>query len=186
MIGLVKIVNVIASTKTNMEIDIEELSQKLMNAEYNPEMFSGLIYRRDNKPTIIMFATGKLSSHGARSETAAKRAIIEVLSEIKNIGGLNKTAHLENINIVNVVGTVFIGYRIDIEELSKNLPNTIYDPEQFPGLIYRPSNDSVVCMIFSTGKIVIVGCNSEVQIRQTYQQFQKTLARADYSYRVES
>jgi len=179
MIRQVKIVNVIASTKSDQHIDIEKLSI-LVNAEYNPEIFSGLIYRRDNKPTIIMFANGKLSSHGARSETAAKQAIIEVFSEIKNLGCLIKTANLKKIKIVNVVGTAFIDDQIDIDELSKNLPNTIFDPEQFPALIHRPSNNSVVCLIFSTGKIVIVGCKSEAQIKQTCQQLMKAINVQDH------
>ena len=82
---------------------------------------------------------------------------------------LLQAPHDKPLRIVNVVGSGYIGQTLDLEYLVNHLPHNIYEPEQFPGLMYRPFNDQVVCLIFSTGKIVIVGAKSESQILKTFQ-----------------
>ena len=174
--GRITIVNVVASTRIGGSIDIEALSLKLSNVKYQPKIFPGLIYRK-SKPqvTIIMFYNGKISCVGAKSEVEAEQAIQSTLKHIEHIGCTIGSTRTEDIKIENVVGSGAFGYELDLELIKSHLNNAIYEPEQFPGLIYRPFNDSTVCLIFSSGKVVIVGGKSENQIRKTFQSTEDTI-----------
>jgi transcription initiation factor TFIID TATA-box-binding protein len=165
----IEIVNVIATTRIKGKINVISLSKELPNTKYNPAIFAGLVYRRTDKPTIILFESGRISSHGAKSEKTAKSAIVEILAEINKMGCVPKGVEIENITIQNVVGTANFGHEIDLESVYSTFPSSIYEPEQFPGLIYRPFNNSVVCLIFSTGKMVIAGATSENEVGKAFQ-----------------
>lgn len=184
--GEITIVNIIASTRVEGSIDIETLALKMSGVQYEPEIFSGLIYRKTKpKITIIMFYSGKISSHGAKSEDEAKEAILTTLKEIDDIGCIIGRARMEDIEIVNVVGTGSLGYTPDIEYIHNHLCNVIYEPERFPGLLYRPYADSVVCLIFSSGKVVVVGAKSESQIAKAFQDTKKACMRCRHPSQVQ-
>jgi transcription initiation factor TFIID TATA-box-binding protein len=172
-----RIVNIIASTRVRGSIDIEKLSQEMPNVQYNPELFPGLVYRVKQRPTIIMFASGKISSHGAKSEKEAKEAIVNTLKQIEELHCIIGSSKMENIRIENVVGLADLGYEIDLEKVAQNLRSAIYEPEQFPGLLYKPSHNSLSCTIFSTGKMMIVGGKSESQIKRTFEQTASLIQR---------
>ena len=166
-----EVINIIASAKIRGSIDIEKAFLKLPNTSYNPEIFSGLIYRRmKRKPTIIMFASGKISSHGSKSEKVAIKTIKETLTEIDLIGCIiNGNSDIDWIRIENVVGKANFMRRIDLENLYSNLPSSKYEPHKFPGLIVKLLKTSVTCLVFSTGKIVMVGGKSESQIKEAFE-----------------
>jgi transcription initiation factor TFIID TATA-box-binding protein len=171
------IVNIIASAKIKGSIDIELLFQKLLHADYNPEMFPGLIYRRQNrKPTMIMFASGKISSHGSKTEKEAKEAIVETLKEIEGLGCIDGSPIIKWIRIENVVGNANLLRKIDLEKIYELLQSSIYEPGQFPGIIFKPLNNSVTCLIFSSGKMVIVGGKSEDQVDEAFQLMKKVIS----------
>lgn len=171
-----EIVNIIASAKIEGTIDVETLFQKLHNTSYNPEIFPGLVYRKFNrKPTIIMFASGKISSHGSRSEKIAIESINETLKEIDKLGCVVGGSEIRWIRIENVVGTANLFREIDLEQLYGNLTSAVYEPEQFPGLIYRQLEGSLTCLVFSTGKMVIVGGKSENQISEAFEVMKKLI-----------
>ena len=176
--SMLRIVNVVASTRIKGLFDIEKLSQKLHHAQYDPEIFSGLVYRQASKPTIIMFSSGKISSQGATSEEGAKQAIIDTVNQANTLGAIIGSSEVEKIQIENIVGTASSNEEINLESLAENLQNVIYEPEQFPGLIYRPSKNSPVCLIFSSGKLVIVGGKSTDQISETFRKVLRTIKNA--------
>ena len=163
-----EIVNIIASARINGSIDIERLHLELQNTSYEPEMFPGLVYRRTNKPTIIMFASGKISSHGSRTLAIALSSIKEVLKDIEEMNCVYGNATIEWIRIENIVAKVNLLLEIDLEKLNYTLSSSMYDPKQFPGLTYKPLKNSVTCLVFSNGKMVIVGAKSEEQIDEAY------------------
>ena len=163
------IVNIVASTRIRGSIDIETLSQRLEHTEYNPEIFPGLVYRQTNhEPTIIMFASGKISSHGARSEEQARQAIATTVRRIEGMGCIIGSADIDEIKMENVVGSANLGCKIDLENVVKCLPTAIYKRRRFPGLIFRPFNNSVICLIFSTGKMVVAGGKSVSQVERVF------------------
>lgn len=65
-----------------------------------------------------------------------------------------------NIKIVNIVATAHLGVRISLEQMAEHLSGTEYEPEQFPGLVYRVKDPKAATLIFSSGKIVCTGARS--------------------------
>lgn len=163
----IKIVNVVASTKIKHKLDFNQLINCFNNVQYEPEIFSGLVYRRNNpKATMIMFSTGKLVSVGTTSKKLAIDSIHETLKEIEAING--KKTSIEPINIVNVVAVADTNKKINLRKSIMRLKNVIYEPDQFPGIIYR-IKDSIVLLIFNSGKIVCVGAKSEIEAMSSLQ-----------------
>ena len=156
-----RILNVVASTKLDVGIDLEELSIRLKNVEYDTQIWSGLVWRReDPKSTIIMFSTGKLASVGTRSEKEAKIAIQKALQSIPELSN----AHYSEPTIENVVAMTDLRHTLSLEKVAENLESSIYEPDQFPGLIHRA--EGVTFLIFATGKICVVGGKSEKQVEK--------------------
>jgi transcription initiation factor TFIID TATA-box-binding protein len=128
--------------------------------EYRPEQFPGLVFRLEKpKTTTLIFRSGKMVCTGAKSTRDVQEAVGKVLQELKEKGIIN---HGEpRIQIQNIVSTATLGGDIDIEKAAYMLGRTMYEPEQFPGAIYRMDEPKVVFLIFASGKVVIVGAKSE-------------------------
>ena len=179
----IRIVNVVASTRIQGKLDLEKLAFMLKHVDYEPETFSGLVYRRQNpKATLIMFTSGKITSVGARSKMQAKKAIEVTVEEIEKAGGLIGKNTLNPINVENVVGILDLKSSIDIDDLSLKLPHSIYEPDQFPSLIYRPTSGKEVVLIFASGKLVATGTKSEWQLRELLSKISETIAKAGLSH----
>ena len=72
--------------------------------------------------------------------------------------------------ILNVVATVNLGGSVDLLELYESergmRGRIVYEPEQFPGLIYRMDRPKAVFLIFSSGKLVCTGARKEGDVHQ--------------------
>ena len=112
----------------------------------------------------------------------AKEVIKITLKEMADLGYIIGSTDMEEIKIVNVVGTSDMGHDVDLERITNYLSNTIYEPDQFPGLIYRPFNSSLVCLVFSSGKLSMVGGKSEKEIKKVFRSIQKSLDSATLKY----
>ena len=99
---------------------------------------------------------------GARSGTQAKQAIRKVVKELKHHGIVIMKRPI--INVVNIVASVNLNGRIDLERTTYMLDRTMFEPEQFPGLIYRMTEPKVVFLLFMSGKCVCTGARSEEDI----------------------
>ncbi len=173
MLPDVTVVNVIASTKSDRQIDLELLSTQLKYVDYEPEIFPGLIYRRRNpKTTIIIFSTGKIVSIGAKSEKNAKESILSTISEITRIEG--EKIRVGKIKIENVVAVSDIGYEIDVKNFANHKNNAAFRPRRFSGVIYR-TKDNMVVLIFRSGKLISLGAKSEQQAKSAIYSTYRTL-----------
>ena len=171
-----KIVNIVAYSKIKGNIDIETLSYLLPNSQYEPEQFPGLIYRKEEY-TIIMFFSGKISSHGTKTIQKSKKAIINVIEEITGKNCILGSKKHEKIIIVNIVSTADMKRRIDVESFSDEVSGTMYEPEQFPGVIFKPYQNSLTALIFRSGKIVVVGAKNRKSLLNCYKLLSKTLKK---------
>lgn len=160
----INIENVVALAYLNQPLDLESIHRVVPSVEYSPERFPGLIYRmRRPRATLLIFSSGKMVCAGANSERKAKNAINKVLTELKSRGIV--ITNKPEIAIQNIVATSNLKFDVDLEDLAESLEGTIYEPEQFPGLIYRMKDPQIVALIFSSGKIVCAGAKEEKQIR---------------------
>lgn len=152
----VKIVNVVATASSDRGFDLDTICKAFPTAEYRPKVFPGLCLRlKKPKTATLIFANGKMVCTGARSASQAKMAIGAVVSALKGKG--IPILATPTVHIQNIVASVGLGGEIDLERVVYDLKHTIYEPEQFPGAIYRMDNPRVVFLIFSNGNLVCVG-----------------------------
>jgi transcription initiation factor TFIID TATA-box-binding protein len=160
--------NIVAKTSLNLgeKIDLNKVSEELQNTEYNSERFPGLFVRESHpKCVIILFRNGKMILTGLKSFDHIKISLNRLILKLNKI--LESTISINSIHpeVVNIVITANFFNQINLDRALLRLPNTIYEPEVFPGLIYH-SNTPVksVFLIFSTGKVVCTGIHKKTDI----------------------
>jgi len=171
----IRIENVVASADFHQNIDLESVARTSPLVRYKPDQFPGLVYplRKPDVATLV-FSTGKVIVAGAKSESRAKRAVSKLVEELKAFGLVILAK--PDVTIRNVVASADLCHRIDLEDTANSLEGTIYEPDQFPGLIYRPKGSKVVILIFSSGKLVCTGAKGEADIGTAVSQLNETLA----------
>jgi transcription initiation factor TFIID TATA-box-binding protein len=160
--AIIKIQNVVASATLNQRVDLNAVVKSYPGVEYRPEQFPGLVFRiKRPKTATLIFNSGKMVCTGAKSEKEARRAVMTVVKELKK-GGIIIISK-PDLKVVNIVASVSLGGRIDLEAVS-TLGKTMYEPEQFPGLIYRMDEPKVVLLIFASGNLVCTGARKEQDV----------------------
>ena len=155
----VSVENVVATGSLDQKLDLIAIMKVFRNVEYRPKKFPGLVFRlKRPKTATLIFSTGKMVCTGAKSEKLARSAIMKVVRELKNNGII--ILGKPEIIIQNIVATANIHGKVDLEAAADIMENVMYEPEQFPGLIYRMADPKVVILIFASGKLVCTGGKS--------------------------
>jgi len=161
----INIVNIVLSGHIHRFIPLDLIASKVENVQYNPEEFPGLIIRlKDPKTTIILFSTGKIGLTGCLPKMRIERVISTINIEFKKINF--KLPSKIDFNIENIVAMIDIGFKLNLDKVGIILKDFEYDPHQFPGIIYRISNFIMCFLIFSSGKIIIVGAKNNKELRE--------------------
>lgn len=159
----ISIENVVASATLNQKVDLNAVVKGYPGVEYRPEQFPGLVFRlKRPKTATLIFSSGKMVCTGAKSEKEAKRAVMKVVKELKK-GGIIIISKPE-MKIQNIVASGGLGGMIDLEKAAYTLGHSMYEPEQFPGLIYRMAEPKVVILLFASGKLVCTGAKKEQDV----------------------
>ena len=162
----INIVNVVASVTLNQKFNLLDIVKNFRNVEYNRERFPGLVFRlKKPKTATLIFSTGKMVCIGAKSEKLARRAVHKVIRELKNNGII--ILGKPKITIQNMVASANLHGSIDLETAADVLDNVMYEPEQFPGLIYRMQDPKTVLLLFASGKLVCTGAKSEEMVYES-------------------
>jgi transcription initiation factor TFIID TATA-box-binding protein len=154
----VKVQNIVASTSFADKLDLDMIAQSFEDAEYEPEQFPGLVYRLNNpKTATLLFRSGKANCTGAKTMEDVQTTIRIIAEKLEKIG-VKVNKNLE-IVIQNMVATADLGGELNLNEVavSLGLENIEYEPEQFPGLVYRIKEPRVAMLLFGSGKIVCAG-----------------------------
>jgi transcription initiation factor TFIID TATA-box-binding protein len=171
---LITIQNIVASAALNQRINLKLIVEKFPHAEYNPRVFPGLVFRlKKPKTATLIFETGKMVCTGAKSEKEAIQAVNKVTKELKNQG--IPLTNKPTVNIQNIVASAALGGEIDLESVVYKLKRVMYEPEQFPGAVFRMDVPKVVFLIFSAGKLVCVGAKKEQEVYEAVGNIQKLL-----------
>jgi len=153
-----KIENIVASGVIADSIDLIEVSKKVKNCELNTKRFPGAVYRIE-KPKIasLIFSSGKVVLTGIRDKQALTDGLNIIMKSLKSAGV--KTHKEPKVAITNIVCSYDIGKYINLNKvvITLNLENIEYEPEQFPGLVYRIKDPKIVALLFSSGKIILTG-----------------------------
>ena len=161
-----KIENVVATVVVEIteKIDLNQIARKHADVEYNPERFPGLVMRIEKpKATILIFSTGKMVVTGLRKASEADRVVEKVVKNIRKAG--RKVSNPE-ITIQNIVASGDLHTNIDLNMAAIVMEYAMYEPEVFPGLIYRMQDPKTVFLIFSTGRIVCTGAKRKEIVKE--------------------
>ena len=177
----VRIENVVASATLNQKVDLNAVVKGYPSVEYRPEQFPGLVFRlKRPKTATLIFNSGKMVCTGAKSEKEARRAVMKVVKELKK-GGIIIIGKPE-LKIQNIVASADLGGMIDLEKSAYSLGRTMYEPEQFPGLIYRMDEPKVVILLFASGKLVCTGAKHEEDVYEAVSKLHQRLENEGLIY----
>ena len=180
----VKIQNVVASATLDQKINLLDIMKVFRNVEYRPKQFPGLVFRlKRPKTATLIFGSGRMVCTGAKSEKEARSAVMKVVRELKT-GGIIILGK-PKIVIQNMVASANLHGKIDIETAADIMDNVMYEPEQFPGAIYRMTEPKVVLLVFASGKLVITGAKKEEQVHEAVEKINATLIDYELFYQGE-
>ena len=165
----IKIVNIVVSTSLEHDIPLEKMAATLSNTEYNPEQFPGLVIRiKEPKTSALIFSSGKVVCTGARTIEKVHESMKKIIKSLEKIN--IKIKIKPEIKITNIVASGSVKMALNLNELATKLQNVEYEPEQFPGLVYKlqasKTNPQATFLLFSNGKIVCTGTKSETEVHQ--------------------
>ncbi|MEE9405974.1 MAG: TATA-box-binding protein [Candidatus Aenigmarchaeota archaeon] len=170
----VKVENVVAFVALGKKIPLTKLVGAIENAEYEPEQFPGLVYRvKDPRAAALIFSSGKIVCTGAKNIELAHIAIAKVVKRIRSVG-IPMPRNYE-VKIENIVASAKVNANLNLEEITFNLENAEYEPEQFPGLVYRISEPRVAFLLFSSGKIICTGAHKISDIHAALRKLRERL-----------
>ena len=170
----VKVENVVAFVSLGKTISLNKLVANLESAEYEPEQFPGLVYRTtEPRAAALIFSSGKIVCTGAKSIDKAKEAVHKVVDKIREAGISLPTKF--DIQVENIVASSKIKAKLNLEEITFSLENAEYEPEQFPGLVYRIPKPRVAFLLFSSGKIICTGAHTLSDIHDALNKLKEKL-----------
>ncbi|MBS1268301.1 MAG: TATA-box-binding protein [Nitrosopumilus sp.] len=175
---IIEIVNVVASAVIDEKLDLNKIQSKIPDLEYNPEQFPGAVFRlRNPKTATLLFTTGKMVCTGSKSEEMARDAVKKVVQRLRKekIKIKNEAA----VTIQNIVSSINLGGKIDLEKTARTLPRSMYEPEQFPGVIHRMMDPKTVVLLFASGKLVCVGTKIEKDVYRAVNNLHSMLEELD-------
>jgi transcription initiation factor TFIID TATA-box-binding protein len=169
--------NVVVSANIHRDLPLEKLATKLDRVEYNPEQFPGLILKMDNpKASSLLFSSGKIICTGTKSLAEASRAIDAIIDKLESIGLPVKGK--PDIEVQNMVASGSVGGKLNLNEIIFKFENTEYEPEQFPGLVFKLEDSHITFLLFGTGKIVVTGAKSKKEIIEAVYTLRDKLIKA--------
>jgi len=175
----IKIENVVASTSLGRELDLPAIAKTLEGAEYEPEQFPGLVFRmKSPKAATLLFRSGKVVCTGAKSLEDVRLALDHLVKELGAAGvPVDKKPEL---TVQNIVASADLGSVINLNAIaiSLSLEKVEYEPEQFPGLVYRIDKPKVVVLLFGSGKMVCTGARKVEDVQQAVERITSELRDA--------
>ncbi|MDA0755778.1 MAG: TATA-box-binding protein [Crenarchaeota archaeon] len=175
---IISIENVVASATVDQRMDLKDITKKFPDTEYHPEQFPGLVFRiKSPKTATLIFSSGKMVCTGAKSEQMSKNAVKAVVEKLRK--GKIEVKKNAVVTIQNIVASINLGGRIHLEQAARTLPRSMYEPEQFPGLIHRMLDPKTVILLFASGKLVCTGAKKEEDVYRSVNNLHALLEEKD-------
>jgi len=167
---------VLSVTYEGTEFNLEKLARSLDGTVYDPELFPGVVYKSEHpRASFLIFASGKMNCVGARSMADAKLAIKKLTEKLRKARIKVKTE--PKVKVQNIVASVNFGRKFDLEHIASRFENTEYEPEVFPGLVFRLEDPKAVLLLFVSGKGVCAGVKSMRDVKRAVQKINRIPSR---------
>jgi transcription initiation factor TFIID TATA-box-binding protein len=172
-----KVQNIVATTSLGVPVPLTKLARMQTDTEYNPETFPGLVLRvKEPKSAVLVFSSGNLVCTGTKSTGQVKKVVSEVIKKLSKIGV--KVKKVPKITVQNIVASGSIKVMLNLNLLALELENTEYEPEQFPGLVYKLIEPTATFLLFTNGKLVCTGTKNKEQLEESMVQLNKNIRKA--------
>ncbi|XP_004624891.1 TATA box-binding protein-like protein 2 [Octodon degus] len=160
--------NIVSTVNLACKLDLKKIALHAKNAEYNPKRFAAVIMRiREPRTTALIFSSGKMVCTGAKSEEQSRLAARKYARVVQKLGF---PARFLDFKIQNMVGSCDVRFSIRLEGLVLTHQQfSSYEPELFPGLIYRMVKPRIVLLIFVSGKVVLTGAKERSEIYEAFE-----------------
>jgi transcription initiation factor TFIID TATA-box-binding protein len=176
-----QIQNIVATASLEKPIPLVKLARTQPNTEYNPKTFPGLVLRvKEPKSAVLVFSSGNLVCTGTKSVAQVKEVIDVVIKQLRKIN-VNVTIK-PKITVQNIVASGTIDLKLNLNFLALEMENTEYEPEQFPGLVYKLNEPNATFLLFSNGKLVCTGTKNKQQLEDSMVQLLKNVKAALKNY----
>jgi len=177
-----KIQNIVATTSLEKPVPLTKLARTQPNTEYNPETFPGLVLRiKEPKSAVLVFSSGNLVCTGTKSLPQVRKVIDEVIKQLKKVNV--KITIKPKITVQNIVASGTINLQLNLNYLALEMENTEYEPEQFPGLVYKLEDSNATFLLFSNGKLVCTGTKNKQQLEDSMNQLLKNIKHILKNYK---
>jgi len=178
-----KIQNIVATASLGKPVPLTKLARTQPNTEYNPETFPGLVLRvKEPKSAVLVFSSGNLVCTGTKSILQVRQVIDAVIKQLKKINV--KITTKPKITVQNIVASGTINLKLNLNYLALEMQNTEYEPEQFPGLVYKLIEPNATFLLFSNGKLVCTGTKNKEQLENSMDQLLKNVKEAIKGYQA--
>lgn len=172
-----KVQNIVATASLGKDVSLTKLARTNPNTEYNPDTFPGLVLRiKEPKSAVLVFSSGNLVCTGTKSVAQVRKVVQQVIKQLRKVG-VNVTIK-PKITVQNIVASGEINLDLNLNTLSLELENTEYEPEQFPGLVYKLDEPTATFLLFTNGKLVCTGTKNKAQLEDSMVQLDKNVRAA--------
>jgi transcription initiation factor TFIID TATA-box-binding protein len=177
-----KIQNIVATASLGKPVPLTKLARTNPNTEYNPETFPGLVLRiKVPKSAVLVFSSGNLVCTGTKSVYQVREVINEVIKQLKKVNV--KVTTKPKITVHNIVASGEINLKLNLNFLALEMENTEYEPEQFPGLVYKLIEPNATFLLFSNGKLVCTGTKNKQELDKSMEMMLKNVKTALKNYK---
>ena len=177
-----KIQNIVATASLGKPVPLTKLARTQPNTEYNPQTFPGLVLRiKEPKSAVLVFSSGNLVCTGTKSTSQVNEVIQAVIKQLRKINV--KITTKPKITVQNIVASGEINLKLNLNFLALEMENTEYEPEQFPGLVYKLIEPNATFLLFSNGKLVCTGTKNRRQLDESMGMLLKNVKTALKNYK---
>jgi len=155
----VKVENIVATITLGQHLDLKYITKHLSGA-IKPPRFPGVVYKLDKpKVAMLLFRTGIVICSGALSKKDIANAVDKLIKELRKCGVRIRKEPI--IKVQNIVASSDLGFNVNLDTLAANAFDVEYEPEQFPGLVFRLDEPKTVMLIFRSGRIIVTGAKTK-------------------------
>lgn len=175
-----EVVNIVGSGDLDRELDLEQVTKDADVYEANYEEGTGSIFLKVNEDSglVILYRSGKYIVRGGKEFDKLYRTNKEFLETLRELGIIEDSYH-PSFEINNLVFVGDLGRTVGLEALviQLGLENAEFEPEQFPGLVYRPDNFDCVLLVFGSGKVSITGSDDTDEAIEAFRFLEEEIDR---------
>lgn len=156
----IEVANIVGNQMFCEKIDLQDLAIKFTNVEYEPETSPMAIWRpfEKNAVTVLIPSTGRMTIVGSKTKDEIYRAIDKIYDELIGFAEevVSKRKFINEFQINNIAAAGSLDRELELSHIATDLgfEETEYEPERFPGVVYRPDHNAVI-LIFRSGRVVI-------------------------------